>query len=44
MYIEKNVCNSIIGTLLDIPGKTKYSLVSRLDHVEIGVRPELDLS
>ena len=41
MHIEKNVCDSIIGTLLNIPGKTKDSLASRLDLVEIGVRPEL---
>ena len=41
MHIEKNVCDSIIGTLLNIPGKTKDSLASRLDLVEIGVRSEL---
>ena len=41
MHIEKNVCDSIIGTLLNILGKTKDSLASRLDLVEIGVRPEL---
>ena len=41
MHIEKNICNNIIGTLLNILGKTKDSLPSRLDLVEIGVRPEL---
>ena len=41
IHIKKNVCDSIIGTLLNIPGKTKDSLASRLDLVEIGVRPEL---
>ena len=41
MHIEKNVCDSIIGTLLNIPWKTKNSLASRLDLVEIEVRPEL---
>ena len=40
MHIEKNVCDSIIGTLLNIPGKIKDSLASRLYLVEIGVRPE----
>ena len=41
MHIKKNVCDSIIGTLLSLPGKTKDSLASRLDLVEIGVRREL---
>ena len=30
MHIEKNVCESIVGTLLDIPGKSKDGLSSRL--------------
>ncbi|KAM6593613.1 hypothetical protein CsatA_001316 [Cannabis sativa] len=41
MHIEKNVCDSIIGTLLDIPGKTKDGLSSRLDLVEMGIRQSL---
>ncbi|KAL6321680.1 hypothetical protein AAG906_031189 [Vitis piasezkii] len=41
MHIEKNVCESIIGTLLNIPGKTKDGLNSRLDLVEMGLRCEL---
>ncbi|KAM6569721.1 hypothetical protein CsatB_017706 [Cannabis sativa] len=41
MHIEKNVCESIIGTLLDIPGKTKDGLNSRLDLVEMGIRQTL---
>ena len=28
MHIEKNICDSIIGTLLNILGKTKDSLAS----------------
>ena len=39
--ILKKMCDSIIGTLLNIPGKTKDSLALRLDLVEIGVRLEL---
>ncbi|XP_060962103.1 uncharacterized protein LOC133032241 [Cannabis sativa] len=39
MHIEKNVCESIIGTLLDIPGKN--GLNSRLDLVEMGIRQSL---
>ena len=41
MHIEKNVCESIVGTLLNIPGKTKDGLNSRLDLIEMGLRAEL---
>ncbi|RVW37618.1 PH, RCC1 and FYVE domains-containing protein 1 [Vitis vinifera] len=41
MHIEKNVCESIIGTLLNIPGKMKDGLNSRLDLLEMGLRCEL---
>ncbi|KAA0067845.1 transposase [Cucumis melo var. makuwa] len=41
MHIEKNVCANLIGILLDIPGKTKDEVKSRLDLVELNIRPEL---
>ena len=41
MHIEKNVCESIIGTLLNIQGKTKDGLNTRLDLMEMGLRLEL---
>ncbi|KAA0043012.1 transposase [Cucumis melo var. makuwa] len=41
MHIEKNVLMNIIGTLLDIPGKSKDGLSARLDLVEMNIRPEL---
>ncbi|XP_060968549.1 uncharacterized protein LOC115708932 [Cannabis sativa] len=41
MHIEKNICESIIGTLLNIPGKTKDSFSSRLDLLEMGIRTDL---
>ena len=41
VHIEKNVCESIIGTLLNIPGKTKDGLNCRLDLVDMGLRSEL---
>lgn len=41
MHIEKNVCESLIGTLLNIPGKTKDGLNSRLDLQDMGLRDEL---
>ncbi|XP_024178950.2 uncharacterized protein LOC112184960 [Rosa chinensis] len=37
-YKEKNVCDSLIGTLLNIPGKTKDGVKTRLDLVEMGIR------
>ena len=35
MHIEKNVCESIIGTLLNVLGKTKDGVKSRLDLIEM---------
>ena len=40
MHIENNVCEIIVGTLLNIPGKTKDGLNSRLDLIEMGLRAE----
>ena len=42
MHIEKNVCDSLIGTLLNIQGKTKDSIKVRKDMVvEMGIRSQL---
>lgn len=41
MHIEKNVCESLIGTLLNIQGKTNDGIASRLDLMEMGVQCEL---
>ncbi|GJW71438.1 hypothetical protein Tco_0128355, partial [Tanacetum coccineum] len=38
---EKNVVESIVRTLLHIPGKTKDGLNARLDLAELGVKPKL---
>ena len=38
MHIEKNVCESLISTLLNIPGKTKDGEKTRLDMAEIGIK------
>ncbi|BBG94312.1 hypothetical protein Prudu_002560 [Prunus dulcis] len=38
MHIEKNVCDSIIGTLLEIPGKNKDGIAARLDLLNMGVK------
>ncbi|KAJ9552586.1 hypothetical protein OSB04_016631 [Centaurea solstitialis] len=41
MHIEKNVCDSLIGLLLNIPGKSKDGVKVRKDMVEMGIRSEL---
>jgi len=41
MHVEKNVCDSLIGTLLNINGKTKDGLNARLDLIEINIQGEL---
>jgi len=41
MHIEKNVCDSLVGLLLDIPGKTKDGINARKDMEEMGIRREL---
>ena len=41
MHIEKNVCESIIDTLFNIPKKTNDGLHARLNLVEIGLRSKL---
>ncbi|XP_052291954.1 uncharacterized protein LOC127900771 [Citrus sinensis] len=41
MHIEKNVCESLVGTLLDIPGKSKDGFAARMDLHEMGVRKQL---
>ena len=41
MHVEKNVCDSLIGTLLNIQGKTKDGVNARLDLLVMGIREEL---
>ncbi|XP_024046507.1 uncharacterized protein LOC112100875 [Citrus clementina] len=41
MHIEKNVCESIYGTLLNIPGKTKDGIKSRWDLKVLKIRQKL---
>ena len=41
MHIEKNVCDSVIGTLMNIKGKTKDNFKSCLDLQARGIREEL---
>ncbi|KAL9674273.1 hypothetical protein QQ045_030544 [Rhodiola kirilowii] len=41
MHIEKNICESLLGTLLNIPGKTKDGVKARLDMLEMNIRTKL---
>lgn len=41
MHIEKNVCDNVLGTLLDMHGKSKDHLKGRRDLEELGVRHDL---
>ena len=41
MHIEKNVCESIFGTLLDIKDKSKYGKRSLDDLQNLGIRKSL---
>lgn len=40
MHIEKNICDSLIATLLDMDGKSKDHINSRYDLKEMGIRKE----
>ena len=43
MHIEKNICESIIDTLLNVKGKSKDGLKSRMDLEDMKIRNELYL-
>ena len=43
MHIEKNTCESLIATILNIIGKTKDTLKARLDLKDLGIKKELQL-
>jgi hypothetical protein len=40
MHIEKNICDSILGTLLEMDGKSKDSLKARLDLQDMKIRKD----
>ncbi|CAN1181773.1 hypothetical protein LINPERHAP2_LOCUS35603 [Linum perenne] len=43
MHIEKNICDNIVGTLLNITGKTKDTIKARQDLESLKIRKELHL-
>jgi hypothetical protein len=40
MHIEKYICESILGTLLELEGKCKDGEKARLDMQQLGIRPD----
>ena len=43
MHIEKNICESVLGTLLCMAGKSKDSEKARLDMEHLGIRKDQHL-
>jgi len=41
--IERNICDSLVGTLMNIKGKTKYIVQARLDLEDLNIKKELHL-
>jgi hypothetical protein len=41
MHVEKNLCEALVGTLLDIPSKTKDTLNARMNLEEMKLRKDL---
>jgi hypothetical protein len=41
MHIKKNVCESLLGTLLNTDVKTRNHEYARADLKKMGIRPEL---
>ena len=39
--LKKNICDSIVGTLLSIDGKSKNNFNSHLDLLDMGTRDQL---
>ena len=43
MHVEKNVCDSILGTILNIDGKSKDTNNALFDLTNLNVRPKLHM-
>jgi hypothetical protein len=41
MHIVKNICESLIATILNIPRKTKDTIKTRIDLKDLGIKKEL---
>jgi hypothetical protein len=43
MHVEKNICDNILGTLLEMEGKNKDTANARIDLQNLGIREDLHL-
>ncbi|KAL4030980.1 hypothetical protein IC575_009235 [Cucumis melo] len=43
MHIEKNICDNLVGTILNIDGKTKDTIKAREDLANLKIRKELHI-
>ncbi|XP_062085691.1 uncharacterized protein LOC133791790 [Humulus lupulus] len=43
MHVEKNVCDSLVGTIVGLENKTKDTVSARVDLEKMKIRPELHL-
>ena len=43
MHIEKNICDSLIGTLLELEHKNKDTINARLDLESLNIRKDMQL-
>lgn len=43
MHVEKNICDNVLGTMCDVPGKTKDTVKAREDLRDMGIREELQM-
>ena len=43
MHLEKNICESVVGTLMNNPSKTKDNLNARMDSATLKVNKHLQL-
>jgi hypothetical protein len=41
--LKKNICENLLGTLLDIHGMLKDNTNARLDLADLNIKPELQL-
>ena len=41
MHIEKNVCDNVLGTILNLKDKNKDTLKARVDLKKMGIRSKL---
>ena len=43
MHVEKNICDNVLGTLMNVDGKTKDNSSARRDLALLGIKKDLHL-